>query len=242
MAGRATITQVTATAFTIPTDAPESDGTLAWDATTIVVVEAAAGGCTGIGHSYADASASARDRRRRTVHRREWRLHCARRVEAGGAFAESGVTWFEEPVASADSEGLAFIRTRAPAGMEIAAGEYGYDLDDFRRLLDARAVDVLQADVTRCGGYTGILQVDALCAAHNVQLSTHTAPLLHAPFACPARAVRHVEHFHDHVRIERVLFDGVPEPENGMLQPDRSRAGIGVEFRRVDAARFLSSS
>ena len=73
------------------------------------------------------------------------------------AFAELGVTWFEEPVSSDDLDGLRLLRDRAPAGMDIAAGEYGYDLFYFRRMLEAGAVDVLQADATRCGGITGFL-------------------------------------------------------------------------------------
>ena len=44
------------------------------------------------------------------------------------AFAELGVSWFEEPVSSDDLEGLRLLRDRAPEGMDIAAGEYGYDL------------------------------------------------------------------------------------------------------------------
>src|SRR3954468_20247321 len=39
-------------AYTIPTDAPESDGTLEWDSTTIVLVHASAGGQTGLGYTY----------------------------------------------------------------------------------------------------------------------------------------------------------------------------------------------
>src|SRR5207302_508555 len=72
------------------------------------------------------------------------------------SFARSGVSWFEEPVSSDDLEGLRLLRDRAPAGMEIAAGEYGYDIFYFQRMLAAGAVDVLQADVTRCGGFTRI--------------------------------------------------------------------------------------
>jgi L-alanine-DL-glutamate epimerase-like enolase superfamily enzyme len=95
------------------------------------------------------------------------------------AFAELEVSWFEEPVSSDDLEGLHLIRDRAPGSMEIAAGEYGYDLIYFRRMLEAGAVDVLQADATRCGGITGFMQVAALCQAHHLPLSAHCAPSLH---------------------------------------------------------------
>src|SRR6188768_910804 len=48
-----------ATAYTIPTDQPESDGTLEWDSTTIVVVEAEGGGRQGLGYTYGHSSIAA---------------------------------------------------------------------------------------------------------------------------------------------------------------------------------------
>ena len=153
-------------------------------------------------------------------------------------FAESGVSWFEEPVTSDDLEGLNLLRDRAPAGMEIAAGEYGYDLWYFRRMLDAGAVDVLQADATRCAGITGFMRAGALCEARSLPFSAHTAPSVHAHPACALPALRHVEYFHDHARIEHMLFDGALEPIHGELRPDRSRPGLGLTLKRADAARF----
>ncbi len=152
------------------------------------------------------------------------------------AFADEDVRWFEEPVTSDDLEGLRLLRDRAPAGIEIAAGEYGYDAIDFVRLADAGAVDVLQADATRCGGITGFMRVAAICEARSLPLSSHTAPALHTVLGCAARPVRHLEYFHDHVRIEDRFFDGVPKLREGCLRPDRERVGLGLELRQ-DAAR-----
>jgi len=350
--------------YTIPTDFPESDGTLEWNSTTLVLVRIAAGGSEGLGYTYANAATAMLIQRllakeiidRNTMdipgtvdaivrsvrnlgrpgiasmaisavdvalwdlkaklldlplvellgaardavpvygsggftsyndqqlagQLRGWveqgitrvkmkigreadadphRVQVARQaigpktelfVDANGAysrkqalalaevFTESDVSWLEEPVSSDDLEGLRLIRDRAPAGMDIAAGEYGYDSWYFRRMLEAGAVDVLQADATRCGGFTGFLQAAALCQAHHLPLSAHTAPALHMHVGCSAIPVRHLEYFHDHARIERMLFDGVPEPVNGMLQPDRSRLGIGMEFKAADAKRFAA--
>ena len=156
------------------------------------------------------------------------------------AFASVGVTWFEEPVSSDDLQGLRLLRNRAPAGMDIAAGEYGYDLYYFRRMIEAGSVDVLQADATRCGGVTGLLQVGALCDAYNMPLSAHTAAALHVHPCCALGRLRHLEYFHDHERIERMLFDGAPEPIGGMLRPDLSRPGLGLELKRADASRYAA--
>jgi L-alanine-DL-glutamate epimerase-like enolase superfamily enzyme len=152
-------------------------------------------------------------------------------------FAAEGVSWFEEPVSSDDLEGLRLIRDRTP-GMEISAGEYGYDPWYFRRMLEAGAVDVLQADATRCLGITGFLRAAVLAEAHQVPLSAHIAPALHLHVCCAVRSVRHVEWFHDHVRIERLLFDGFVEPVDGMLRPALHRAGQGLELKRSDAERY----
>lgn len=356
------VERIAVAAYRIPTDRPESDGTLRWDSTTLVLVEAHGGGKVGLGYSYTDRAAAEpiRDTLREIVEGRNamdvpgawaamrhavrnfgrpglvsmaisavdtalWDLKArlldislvallgavrdevpvygsggftsytdaelqaqlggwvqagiprvkmkvgreperdARRVrlareaigenaglfvDANGAysrkqalalaeeFADLGVTWFEEPVSSDDLEGLRLIRDRAPAGMEITAGEYGWDLFYFRRMLDAGAVDVLQADITRCGGTTEFMRVGALCAAHSLPLSGHTAPMLHVPVACALEPVRNLEYFHDHVRIEQLLFDSVLEPVNGSLRPDRSRPGLGLELKRADAEKY----
>ncbi|HZD52604.1 MAG TPA: enolase C-terminal domain-like protein [Woeseiaceae bacterium] len=359
---RPTISGLDVTAHRIPTDAPEADGTLAWNATTIVIVKLKADDRTGIGYSYTHAAAArviadtlapiveggdalapaaaweAMNRGVRnegragitgsaiaavdvalwdlkarlldlpltrllgarcdsvpaygsggftsySIERLQrqlagWveagimrvkmkvgsrpaedpaRVHAARQaigpdaelfVDANGAYArkqalalahrvaEDGVSWLEEPVSSDDLAGLRLIRDRAPAAMEVAAGEYGFDVYDFRRLLEARAIDVMQPDATRCGGVTGFLQAAELCRAHGVPLSAHTAPSLHAHLCCAVPNARHAEYFHDHARIEAMLFDGALEPRQGCLVPDDSRPGLGLEWRSDAAARY----
>ncbi len=356
------IDRLQVSAYTVPTDFPESDGTYTWDSTTMVLVEAYAGGKRGLGYTYADVATATLvktlladvvrgrdalavagcwqamveairnlgrpgicsmaiaavdsalwDLKARlldlplvsllgavhagapiygsggfTSYSREqlqrqlgdWveqgiprvkmkigrdaradiaRVRQAREaigpetalfVDANGAysrkqalglatfFEEEGVTWFEEPVSSDDLEGLRLIRDRAPAGMDIAAGEYGYDLGYFRRMLEAGAVDVLQADATRCAGITGFLRVGALCQAHELPLSAHCGPSLHVHPACALPNFRHLEYFHDHARIERMFFEGALTPRNGMLYPDLSRPGLGLELRRADVAQY----
>lgn len=152
-------------------------------------------------------------------------------------FADSDVHWFEEPVSSDDLEGLRLLRDRAPSVMDIAAGEYGFDAIYFRRMLEAGAVDVLQADASRCG-ITGYLQAASLADAFCIPLSAHCAPSLHVHPSCAVTRFRHLEYFHDHVRIESMLFEGMPKVEGGSLKPDLSRPGLGIEFKKRDAERF----
>jgi L-alanine-DL-glutamate epimerase-like enolase superfamily enzyme len=155
-------------------------------------------------------------------------------------FAEHDVRWFEEPVSSDDLASLRLLRERAPATMEIAAGEYCYTLDDIRRMLEAQAVDVQQADATRCGGITGFMAAGVLCAAHHRDLSAHCAPAIHLHVACAVPRLRHLEWFHDHVRIEHMLFDGAPVPRDGAIRPDPARPGLGIALKRQDAERYAT--
>jgi L-alanine-DL-glutamate epimerase-like enolase superfamily enzyme len=358
----APIEAVRANAYKAPTDAPESDGTFSWEATTLVLAEVEAAGRTGLGYTYCHAAAAglvnsvlrevvcagdafdapaaraamlravrnmgrsgvaacaisavdvalwdlkaklldaplagllgrrrdkapiygsggftsysdeqlreqlegwvARDGCRfvkmkigREPERDPYRINVARSsigdrqlfVDANGALSakqalrlaertrEADIRWFEEPVTSDDPASLRLLRHRLPGSMEVAAGEYVFTLDDARGLLEAEAVDVLQADATRCGGVSGFLQVDALCEAHHIDLSAHCAPALHLPLALAATRLRHIEWFHDHARLEAMLFDGAPVPQNGEIAPDLSRPGLGLEFKRKDAERF----
>jgi L-alanine-DL-glutamate epimerase-like enolase superfamily enzyme len=353
------IKSVEASAFTIPADRPERDGTLEWDQTTLLLVRAQAGGRTGIGYSYADPAAAGVvngklagivcgrdplqvggawagmwqairnigqtglvsmaisavdvalwDLKARLLDRAlvdvldairdttpvygsggfcnytdgqlagwaeagiprvkmktgadpgrdQQRLQVARDaigedvelfVDANGAFSRAealgwadryagfGVRWYEEPVSSEDLSGLRLIRDRAPGGMSVAAGEYGWNLPYFQRMLDAGAVDCLQADVTRCGGSSGFLRVAALCDARSMDLSAHCAPQLSAHACTAVWHLRHLEYFHDHNRIEHLAFDGCLEPEaGGVLRPDRTRPGLGLEVRWPDLERW----
>jgi L-alanine-DL-glutamate epimerase-like enolase superfamily enzyme len=155
-------------------------------------------------------------------------------------FAESNVSWFEEPVSSDHLVELRFVRDSLPPPMEVAAGEYGYDTFYFRRMLEAEAVDVLQLDATRCGGFTGFLQAVAVAQSFGCPLSAHCAPTLHMHVGCAVPNFRHVEYFHDHVRIEEMLFDGFIAAKNGRLAPDPSAPGLGLTFKRQDAKRYAA--
>jgi len=356
------IESIRVSAFTIPTESPESDGTLEWDATTLVLVHIGGGGKTGIGYSYADVATaqliektlapkisglnalatgdawqamvrSIRNLGRpgvssmaiSAVDNALWDLkgkclgvsvaallglarpqimaygsggftsYSARKlvdqlagwahegfravkmkigrdpeadvrrvkmvreaigpdvelfVDANGAytrkqallqakrFGENGVSWFEEPVSSDDLEGLRLIRDQGPGGMAIAAGEYGYDAPYFRRMLSAQAVDVQQADATRCAGITGFLQADALCESFCMPLSAHCAPSLHAHGCCAAQRAINTEYFFDHVRIEKMAFEGVIQAKAGALRPDLSQPGFGLVWKEADMSRF----
>ena len=159
-------------------------------------------------------------------------------LKKASEFAEFGISWFEEPVSSDDLDGLRLIREHAPPGMRIAAGEYGYDAYYFRRMLQAEAVDVLQADATRCAGVTGFLAAGNLSDAFSVPFSAHTAPSLHAHAACAISCAMNVEYFFDHYRIERMFFDGALVPSGGMLCPDSARPGFGLNCRKADMEKY----
>ncbi|MEV1174917.1 enolase C-terminal domain-like protein [Nonomuraea sp. NPDC049784] len=143
--------------------------------------------------------------------------------------SEHDVSWFEEPVSSDDLPGLRLVREHCRA--DVAAGEYGCDLAYFTRMCQAQAVDCLQIDATRCGGYTGWFAAAAIAAGHNLQVSAHCAPNLHIPAAAATANLRHIEWFHDHQRIESELFDGAAHPAGGLVQPHTDAPGHGLVLR-----------
>ncbi len=158
----------------------------------------------------------------------------------GGRFVdELGVSWFEEPVTSDDLGGLSRLSEVLP--LDVTAGEYGYHLGYFQAMLQAGAVDVLQADVGRCAGITEWLRVADAAAAFKVPFSAHCGPALHLHPATVPTNLRHIEYFHDHVRIDHLLFDGIVEPVDGCLSPDPSRPGLGLELKTADAERYRVS-
>ena len=152
------------------------------------------------------------------------------------AAADLDVRWFEEPVSSDDLDGLREVRGAVAA--DVTAGEYGWDLYYFRRMCAAGAVDCLQADVSRCGGVTEWLRVAAVAASHGLQISGHCAPHLHAHVAAAVPNLRHLEWFHDHVRIESMFFDGALDPAGGVIRPDPAAPGLGLVFRDADAKPY----
>ena len=153
-------------------------------------------------------------------------------------FAEEGISYLEEPVSSEDREGLRLLRDRGPGGLSIAAGEYEWTLPQLADL--AGCVDILQADVTRCGGITNLLRVDGICKGRQIPFSAHCAPAVSVHACCAMETLSHLEYFHDHVRLEGMLFDGVLSPEGGELRPDGSRPGLGLDLKRADAERYAA--
>lgn len=157
-------------------------------------------------------------------------------VRLARSFASESVSWLEEPVSSDDLAGLRTVRELVD--LDVAAGEYGYDLAYFERMAGAGSVDVLQVDVSRCAGITELLRAAAVAAAHGLDVSGHCAQSLHAHPACAIPNLRHLEYFADHARVDRVLFDGVLDPGGGMLEPDLSRPGMGLELKQLDAEPY----
>ncbi len=189
------------------------------------------------------------DLRRAALSRSELGADIALMVDANGVYtsrdaaalidglAECDVRWLEEPVSSDDLMQLRWLRDRAPGAMAITAGEYGWDAIYFRRMLEAQAVDVLQADATRCG-CTGLLAASSLCAAFGVPLSTHCAPAIHATLGACLPPLRHIEYFHDHVRLEAVFFEGIAPLRDGVLWPRSDQPGHGLSLRVADAEGY----
>lgn len=163
--------------------------------------------------------------------------HAKQAIEVAKAMAgEAGVTYFEEPVSSDHLDQLRLVRRSTP--LDIAAGEYAYDPWYVHDMLAAQAVDVMQADVTRCLGITGWLEAAQIAYGFAIPFSAHCAPTVHAHLGCVAPQISHLEFFWDHTRIDSLIFDGAPTAIGGCLRPDPSRPGLGIDFKRADAEQW----
>ncbi|MEV5886355.1 enolase C-terminal domain-like protein [Streptomyces sp. NPDC052020] len=161
-------------------------------------------------------------------------------VRMAAAMADLGVTWLEEPVSSDDLAGLREVRDAVAP--DVAAGEYGYDLPYFTRMAASGAVDCLQADVSRCGGVTVWLRAAAVAEGLGLHISGHCAPHLHAHVAAAVPNTRHLEWFHDHIRIENMLFHGTLDPRGGTVTPGASgEPGHGLTLDRAAADRYRTA-
>ena len=156
--------------------------------------------------------------------------------QVAAALDEEDVRWFEEPVSSDDLAGL--HRVRSVSAADVAAGEYGYDLVYFARMVGAEAVDCVQVDLTRCGGFTEWPRITAVAAAANLEVSAHCAPNVSAHAALATANFRHLEWFTDHHRIESIFFDGVLDPNGGMVRSFPSVTGHGMRLRPDAASQY----
>ena len=157
-------------------------------------------------------------------------------VRLSTTFDELGVRMFEEPVSSDDLIGLEMVRNTCRA--DVAAGEYGYDLAYFRHLFEAGAVDCAQVDITRCGGITELIRIARLADEYYLDVSGHGAPYEQAAAMAAVPNLRHLEWFHDHVRIEQMLFDGTRPVTEGVLPLDDEASGNGLTWRAQEASRY----
>lgn len=155
-------------------------------------------------------------------------------VRVGRALEAWDVRWFEEPVPSGDKDGLGIAR--ASLDVDIAAGGDANDVQEFRRLCEV--VDCLQVDASRCGGVSGWLRAAAVASAFGLEVSGHCAPHLHLAVAAATPNLRHLEWFHDHVRIESRFLDGVEPPRSGCLRAETSGTGHGYVLKRPDLEEY----
>jgi L-alanine-DL-glutamate epimerase-like enolase superfamily enzyme len=153
-------------------------------------------------------------------------------------FAKSRVTWFEQPIDPFDLDGMKELKRRLPPGMNLATGEYIYDLSDLQYAIENQAQDFIQLDATRCKGFSGFIKGADACEMHRIPISSHCAPTLHVALGCAFTHFKHIEYFYDHARIENLFFEGVPEVRNGFLSPDLSRPGHGLVLKTKEMEKY----
>jgi L-rhamnonate dehydratase len=149
--------------------------------------------------------------------------------------------WLEEPVIPDDIAGYAALKRMGR--IPISGGEHEYTLYGFRQLLDAQAVDYIQFDTNRVGGFTQARKISALAEAHGVPVVPH-AGQLHNYHVVMASFNSPMAEFFPTVDLEVgnelfwYIFKGEPTPQQGYVVLDENRPGLGIEIDEEGLKRF----
>ena len=93
-------------------------------------------------------------------------------VDLAYALQEVGIYWLEEALLPDDFDGHKLLKERVP-WMRWTTGEHEYTRYGFRKLIESRAIDILQPDVMWCGGLTELLRISAMAAAYDIPIVPH---------------------------------------------------------------------
>jgi L-rhamnonate dehydratase len=92
-------------------------------------------------------------------------------IQRAAAFSEFDIFWLEEPLAPDDYEGYRKLTQATP--VRIAAGEEESGRRTFRRLIEEGGIDIVQVDLTRCGGFTEAMKIATIAADHGLLVANH---------------------------------------------------------------------
>jgi L-talarate/galactarate dehydratase len=139
----------------------------------------------------------------------------------GRAVDELGLTWIEEPLDAHDVEGHAALSARLDT--PIASGEMLTSVAEHQRLIDARAVALMQPDAPRIGGVTPFLRVATLADQAGLRLAPHFVMEIHLPLCATFSTEPWVEHFE---WLEPLFEERLAIRDGRMVVPDRPGLGL----------------
>jgi L-alanine-DL-glutamate epimerase-like enolase superfamily enzyme len=168
-----------------------------------------------------------------------WNLDYARRMLP--LLEPFELRWLEEPVIPDDIGGYAALK--AFGRIPIAGGEHEFTSYGFRDLLEAKAVDYIQFDTNRVGGITQARKVQALAEAFSVPVVPH-AGQMHNFHVVMASLNSPMAEFFPVVDVEIgnelfwYIFDGEPQPVDGMIDLRDDVPGLGITIKEDALAQF----
>ncbi len=154
-------------------------------------------------------------------------------ITVGRELEPSDIAWLEEPVPPDDLEG--YRRVRQGQGIPVAAGESEFGVFGFRELIQRGAIDVLQPDVARVGGFTGARRVGGLAHTYNLRYAPHTgfsAGVAHLASLHVAASVPNLmtyEYFYAPNPLRDIFVQPFPQPAEGFIDVPQA-PGLGLEL------------
>lgn len=149
--------------------------------------------------------------------------------------------WLEEPVIADDVDGYAELNSYS--NIPISGGEHEFTIYGFRQLLERKAVSVIQYDTNRVGGITAAHKINALAEAYSVPVIPHAGQMHNYHLTMSTLASPMAEFFPVHdVEVGNELFyyifEGDPTPENGFIQLDDDKPGLGLSLSEQNLEHF----
>lgn len=148
-------------------------------------------------------------------------------IKVAYALSDCNLFFFEEPVIADDIPGLATVKSKIT--IPVATGEQEYTKYGARDLILGGAVDILQMDVTKCGGITEWLKIAAIAQAWNIPFAPHAMHYAHMHLVAAAPNGLMLENLFMHQKVNDLLLVDPPVPKNGYLKiPDKPGCGIDI--------------
>ncbi len=157
-----------------------------------------------------------------------WGLQTA--IRMAERLQEYDIFWLEEPLLADEIGNLAKLARET--SIPIAVGENHYTKWEFKELMEQGAVEIVQADIGKCGGVTEFIKIAAMADAYGLPVCPHHTEYIDAPLVAAVPNGLFHEYIQEWFIPMRKIFNDPIKPENGQVSP-LDKPGFGIELNEA---------